>query len=149
MRRPHVGFALRVCNVRPAKGEKMVPDLGKSVQTISIVVGVVISILSFNFTRQKEAAARQAATAAPFLQLRQNLFLEALRAAAILTNPETHSREELIAAKKRFSELYVAELSMVESRDVQTKMVLLAAQVDPELTKFTPAQSAAYDLAHA
>jgi hypothetical protein len=124
-------------------------NLATLAQVLSVVVGVVISVLSFNATRQKEAVARQVEAAKPFLQLRQALYAEAVKAAAVLTNPGTHTQEELAAAKKRFCELYVAELSMVEAPEVEEKMVELAKQIDPELTKFTPAQSAAYDLAHA
>jgi hypothetical protein len=72
-----------------------------------------------------------------------------VKAAAVLANPDTHTPEELTAAKKRFRELYVSELSMVEAPEVESKMVALARQIDPELTTFTPAQQAAYDLAHA
>ena len=43
----------------------------------------------------------------------------------------------------------VSELSIVEASEVEQKMLDLAAQVYPELTKFTPAQTAAYNLAHA
>lgn len=119
------------------------------IQVVSVVVGVVISVRSFNYTKQKEAAAQQIEAAAPFLQLRQSLYLEAVKAAGILANPDTHTAEELATAKKRFSELYVSELSMVEAPEVESKMVALAAKVDPELTHLSPAQSAAYDLAHA
>jgi hypothetical protein len=117
-------------------------------QVLSVVVGVVITVLSFNTIWQKEAEARQLEAAKPFLQVRQNLYTEAVKA-AILANPDTHTQEELSAAKKRFGELYVSELSMVEAPEVEQKMLDLAAQVYPELTKFTPAQTAAYNLAHA
>jgi hypothetical protein len=123
--------------------------LATAAQVVSVVVAVVISILSFNYTRQKEAEARQAEAARPFLELRQRLYGEAVKAAAVLANPDTHTAEELTAAKKRFRELYVSELSMVEAPEVESMMVALAHQIDPEVTKFTPAQQAAYDLAHA
>jgi hypothetical protein len=127
----------------------MVSNLATSVQVLSVVVGVVISVLSFNAAKNKEAVARQIEASRPFLQLRQSLYTEAIKAAAILANPDTHTEVELVAAKKRFRELYVAELSMVEASEVEGKMVALAAQIDPELTKFTPAQRATYELAHA
>jgi len=38
---------------------------------------------------------------------------------------------------------------MVETRDVEAKMIGLAGAVDPELAKLTPAQDAALKLAHA
>jgi len=72
-----------------------------------------------------------------------------VKSAAVLANPDTHSVEEARAARRRFRELYVAELSMVESSEVEKKMVALATAIDPELTSLTPAQQAAYNLAHA
>lgn len=123
--------------------------LATAAQVTSVLVAVVISVLSFNQTRQKEAEARKAEAVKPFLELRQRLYGEAVKAAAVLTNPDTHTPEELVAAKKRFRELYVSELSMVEAPEVESKMVELANHIDPELIKLTPAQQAAYDLAHA
>ena len=130
-------------------GKTTFETVASTVQVLSVVVGVVISILSFNATRDKEAQAREAEAAKPFLQLRQNLYIEAVKAAAVLSNPETHSKEELAAAKKRFRELYVAELSMVEATEVESQMIKLAGSIDAQLVKLTPAQQAAYDLAHA
>lgn len=125
-------------------------------QTLSIVVGVVISILSFNEARRKEAEARKKEAEArkievakPFLELRQRLYGEALTAAGVLSNPDIHSSEELTAARKRFRELYVSELSMVEDPRVESKMVALARRIDPELLNLTEAQQAAFELAHA
>jgi hypothetical protein len=117
-------------------------------QILSVVVGVVIAVLSFNATRIKEAEALRLEAAKPFLQLRQNVYTEAVKAAAVLSNPETHTPDEISKAKKRFRELYVAELSMVESKQVEKNMVALAKVIDPPLASFTPAQKAAYDLSH-
>jgi hypothetical protein len=127
----------------------MLSNAATLAEVLSVVVGVVITVLSFNATRKKEAEARQLETAKPFLQLQQRLYTEAVKMAAILANPDTHTQEELSVAKKRFGELYVSELSMVEPPKVEKKMKALAAQIYPELTNFTPAQTAAYDLAHA
>jgi hypothetical protein len=118
-------------------------------QVLSVVVGVVISVMSFNAARAKEAEARRLEAAKPFLTLRQNLYADAVKQAAILANPEIHTQEELTAARKRFRDLYVAELSMVESATVETKMKELASVIDPPLATFTPAQDAAYNLSHA
>jgi len=120
----------------------------KTVQVISIIVGVVISIVSLNATREKDANARALEARKPFLELRQKLYLEALAAAGVLTNPQVHSTTEMENARKRFRELYVAELSMVESMDVEGEMVKLAMAIDPDLLKLTPDQDAAYKLAH-
>ena len=118
-------------------------------QVFSVVVGVVISVLSFNATRDKEAEARRLEAAKPFLTLRQNVYTEAVKAAAVLVNSEVHTPEDLAVAKKRFRDLYVAELSMVESQNVAQKMIALASVIDPPLASFTPAQNAAYNLAQA
>lgn len=118
-------------------------------QILSVVVGVVVSVLSFNATRQKEAEARKAEAVRPFMVLRQEIYRKTVETAAVLANPDTHTPEEVQKAKRDFRNLYVAELSMVEARDVENNMVALARQVDPELASFTPAQSAAYNLAHA
>jgi hypothetical protein len=75
--------------------------------------------------------------------------MEAVQQAGILANPSDHTADEMKAARRRFRELYVAELSMVESPWVETKMVELAKQIDPGLIPFTPAQKAAFDLSHA
>nr|WP_320015705.1 hypothetical protein [uncultured Desulfobacter sp.] len=75
--------------------------------------------------------------------------LEAAKTAAIIANPEGRSPDDLSKAKRRFRELYVAELTMVEDRDVEAKMVSLAKAVDPDLGKLTEGQRAALNLARA
>jgi len=120
-----------------------------TVQVMSVVAGVVISVMSFNATREKEAEARELEAAKPFFTLRQNLYSEAVKAAGVLANPEVHSKEEIANSRKRFRELYVAELTMVEAKEVEATMKAMAASVDPDLLKMTKAQIAAYNLAHA
>jgi hypothetical protein len=146
----------------------------KFVQVMSVIVGVVISVLSFSAARRadaqvrdKEAEARllelrryydqrtdelrkqQAEAARPFLALRQQRYAEVVEAAAVLANAGDHSPADLAKAKKRFRQLYVAELSLVEAQGVEQAMIDLATAVDPPLTRFTPAQNSAYRLAHA
>lgn len=122
-------------------------SLASTVQVVSVVIGVVISIWSFNAAREKEAEARSLEADRPFVELRRSTYLKAVKTAAIITNPEGRSPEDLSNAKRRFRELYVAELTMVEDPDVATKMVDLAKAVDPELANLTPSQSAALRLA--
>jgi hypothetical protein len=124
-------------------------EMASTVQVISVVIGVVISVLSFNATRLKEAEARALETDRPFVELRRSVYLEAVKTAAIIANPEGRSPDDLAKAKRRFRELYVAELTMVEDRDVEAKMVSLAKAVDPELSKLTVGQSAALHLSRA
>jgi len=132
-----------------AKNNQLLASLSTTAQVISVVIGVVISVLSFNSSREKEAEARKLEAMRPFLKLRQNFYKEAVEAAAVLTNPSVHSTEELQKAKKDFRDLYVARLSMVECPDVENKMIALAKVIDPELVSLNPQQHAAYDLAHA
>ena len=125
-----------------------VDGIAKTVQVLSVVAGVVVSVLSFNATREKEAEARRIEASKPFLDLRQKLYMEAVKAAAILSTPDGRTQEEMRAARRRFRELYVAELSMVESPEVERQMVELAKGIDPGLIPLNPAQQAAYSLAH-
>jgi hypothetical protein len=127
----------------------------KLVQVVSVVTGVVVSVLSFNAARDKEAEsrskeadARQVEARKPFIQLRQKLYQETLQTAAILANADIHTQSEVDAARKRFRNLYVAELSMVETKEVAGQMVKFATVVDPALTSMTGKQSAAFTLAH-
>ena len=122
--------------------------IAKLVSTLAVVAGVVVSVLSYSSAQEAQARARELEAAKPFLELRQRLYGEALAAAGVLANPKVHSAHELEAANRRFRSLYVAELSMVESPEVEAQMIALAAQVAPDLHEFTPAQTAAYDLAH-
>ena len=120
-----------------------------TVQVLSVVAGVVISVLSFNAARLKEAEARALEADKPFVELRRCVYLEAVKTVAIIANPEGRTQDELDKAKRRFRELYVAELTMVEDSDVASRMVSLAQAVDPELTNLTQPQMAALQLAQA
>lgn len=118
------------------------PIILDAVKALGVVGGVCFSVWSFNSTRVREAQK-------PFLELRQRLYMETVKQAGILANPDDHTAVEIADARRRFRDLYVAELSMVESTLVESHMVRLAEQIDPGLNPFTPAQDAAYDLSHA
>ena len=120
-----------------------------TVQVLSVVAGVVISVLSFNAARLKEAEARALEADKPFVELRRCVYLEAVKTVAIIANPEGRTQDELDKAKRRFRKLYVAELTMVEDSDVASRMVSLAQAVDPELTNLSQPQMAALQLAQA
>ena len=129
--------------------------ISTSVQVISVVAGVVISVLSFSKSQQKEAdvrileaETRRIEALAPFYKLRQQRYVEIAEVSAILVDAQLYTEEEIEIAKKRFRALYIVELSMVESGDVEKKMVKLASKVDPDLLTLTPAQQAAFDLSH-
>jgi L-ribulose-5-phosphate 3-epimerase UlaE len=127
----------------------------KIVQVVSVVTGVVVSVLSFNAAREKDAESRAKEAEArlveawkPFVQLRQKLYQDTIQTAAVLANSDIHTQAELEAAKKRFRNLYVAELSMVETPQVAGQMVQFAKVVDPALTSMSERQRAAYNLSH-
>lgn len=137
--------------------------ISQSIQVMAVVVGVVISVLSFNDAREAEsvargveaeaskidAEARRIEALAPFYQLRQERYVEISEVAAVLADLKLYSDTEVEEAKRRFRALYIVELSMVESGEVSSSMVKLAAIVAPELLKFTDSQSAAYSLSKA
>jgi hypothetical protein len=77
------------------------------------------------------------------------LYSEAVQTVGVLANPKDHSEEERKKAEKRFRELYVAELSLVEAADVEGEMVEFAGLVDQLIPDMDAKQSAAYELAHA
>jgi hypothetical protein len=129
--------------------ESIVKIVSELAGVVSVVFGTVMSVKSFNAAREKEAEARYAEAVKPFRELRQKRYLEAIRVAAVLSNHGLYEADEIKTAKKRFRELYVAELSMVETKAVAEHMIELAKTIDPELVSLTPAQTAALDLAHA
>ena len=110
-------------------------------QVLSIAVAAVVSVLSYTSARRFEASQ-------PFLTLRQRLYAEAIKEAGVLANPNDHTELEKAAAKKRFRELYVAELSMVENKKVETSMVHVASVIDPDLLYLTEPQRAVLNLAN-
>ena len=135
------------------EGRSLLEIAATTAQVLSVVAGVVISVRSFNASQDRDAVARIREADArclearkPFLTLRQTLYNEAVTSAAVLVNPEVHTADELLTAKKKFRDLYVAELSMVESPEVATAMVALAKIIDPPLVTFTGPQKLAFDL---
>jgi hypothetical protein len=119
-----------------------------TVQVLGVVVGIIISVLSFNSAREKEAQARIAEAEKPLQELRRTIYVEAVKTAGVIATPAARSVAEIDAAKRRFRELYVAELGMVELPGVESAMVAFAKVVDPELLELTPAQIAALNLSH-
>jgi hypothetical protein len=94
-----------------------------------------------------EQAARE--TLRPFLQLRQERYMEAVRSAGVLVSPQAHTPDELKQAHKRFFELYWGELSLVEDTNVSAAMVALGRLIDAKAMAGTEAQRASLALAHA
>jgi hypothetical protein len=149
------------------KGENQsrVSEFATLIQVISVLVASVLSIWSFNDVRKKEADARifeaqryqqqredeahrqMIDSAKPFLEIRQQKYMEAIKVAGVLANPKDHTPQEIKAAEKRFGELYWAELSLVEARNVESSMAYLADSLG-KFSDFTPQQQAAIDLAH-
>ena len=135
------------------------------IQVLAVVAGVVISILSFNYTRDRELQVRAAEAeryknqredeeerrrveaAKPFLEMRQQKYMEAIKVAGVLSTPDDHTPAEIKAAEKRFSELYYAELALVESKDTEAAMIALADSLG-RLANPTPQQQETLRLAH-
>src|SRR5688572_5773566 len=101
-------------------------SIGNFIATISVVVGIVISVLNFRIAKEAEAESRKIEAAKPFLELRQKLYLEALTNASILASKNLHTDDEVSKARKRFAELYWGELSLIEEASIEASMVAVA-----------------------
>ena len=101
-------------------------SIGNFITTISVVVGIVISVLNFRIAKEAEAESRKIEAAKPFLELRQKLYLEALTNASILASKNLHTDDEVTKATKRFAELYWGELSLIEEASIEASMVAVA-----------------------
>ena len=102
----------------PQNTETIVGIISQFVQSLSVIIGVVISVLSFNSARNQESEARQkeadtrlfelkkyhdsrldeerkqqVEAAHPFLLIRQKYYLEAIQTAAILSNSDPDLRK--------------------------------------------------------
>jgi hypothetical protein len=134
------------------------------IQVMTVVAGVVISILSFNFTRtvnwrserlkQRNTQIKEAMSLNVGVSRRQSHFskcarkyMEAIKVAGVLATPADRTKGEITAAKKRFAELYYAELALVESKDTETAMISLASSLGM-LSDPTPEQQETLQLAH-
>jgi hypothetical protein len=123
-------------------------SLERFITTITIIAGVIISVNNLKITTVKNSESRKIEASAPFLKLRQELYLEALKNASILATKDLHTEEEVKQAKKRFSELYWGELSLIEESSIEADMIAIA--MSENLTdSITPTQKASYALAHA
>jgi hypothetical protein len=123
-------------------------SLATFVTTISVIAGIVLSVMNFRIAKEKEAESRKIEAAKPFLELRQKLYLEALKSASILASKHLHTEDEIIAARKRFSELYWGELSLIEEHSIERGMMGVA-RAENLLDTFFTTQSKTYELAHA
>jgi hypothetical protein len=146
--------------------QSRVQEFATLIQVLSVIVASILSVWSFNEARKKEADARilevikyqqqredelrkqRIEAAKPFLEIRQQKYMEAIKVAGILANPGDHTPQELKEAEKRFSELYWAELSLVEAREVESTMKSMATALR-KYERPTPEQEAAIKLAHA
>ncbi len=124
-----------------------IKSLGAFITTISVVVGIVISVMNFRIAKEKEAESIKIETAKPFLELRQKLYLEALNNASVLASKELHTEEEVVKAKKRFAELYWGELSLIEERSIEATMMAIA-DAEHLTDSITTTQQNVYALAH-
>ncbi|SFF07433.1 hypothetical protein SAMN05518672_11577 [Chitinophaga sp. CF118] len=126
---------------------ELIKSIGSFITVISVVVGIVISVMNFRIAKEKEAESRKIEAAKPFLELRQKLYLDALNNASILASKDLHTEEEVAKAKKRFSELYWGELSLIEESEIEG-MMMAVARAENLTDDPTPTQIATYNLAH-
>ena len=122
--------------------------LATLITTLGVIVGIVISVINFKTAKERESDARKIEASKPFLELRQQLYIEALNNASILASKSLHTKDEVAKAKKRFLELYWGELSLVEEKDIEGKMIAVARAEGIADTP-TATQNATYYLAHA
>lgn len=108
--------------------ETTIKHLSTTATIISVVTGVVISVLTYKAAADRDAKTRKMEAARPFLELRQKLYVEALNTAAVLASPSYHDSTEIAKAKKRFLELYWGELVLVENKGIDTLMVDIARE---------------------
>ena len=120
----------------------------KVAQSLSIIAGIAVSVVTYWSTREKESLTRRIEAQAPFLKLRQQRYVEIGEVVAKLVSNAPES-EDYKKAKTRFRELYIVELTMVESPEVASQMVKLARFVDPKLLELQPQERIALDLAGA
>jgi hypothetical protein len=120
--------------------------IGSLIATVSVIIGVVITVMNLKLAREKEAESRKIEATTPFLKLRQEIYLDALKNASILASKQLHS--EVKSARKRFTELLWGESSLIEETSIEAYMTAIA---DSENLRdsITPTQKASYDLAHA
>jgi hypothetical protein len=101
--------------------------------------------------RARTAETRLLESRKPFLELQLRLYFDAARVAGVLIT-ETFNSPDWEEAVKRFWSLYWAELSVVESKAVETAMFRLGEAIKIYTKEGgkdkSDLQSAAYDLAH-
>ncbi|MFO0941762.1 MAG: hypothetical protein U0930_13480 [Pirellulales bacterium] len=120
----------------------------KLIQALSVIIGVAVSVVTYYSAREKEALARQIEAQAPFLKLRQERYVEIGQVVATLVSHEPQTKE-YASALTRFRELYIIQLTMVESPEVASKMVELAHEIDPSLLNLKKSERIALGLAGA
>jgi hypothetical protein len=103
--------------------------------------------------RQKEARTRLIEGQKPFLELQLRLYMETAQVAGQLVTFEWNS-DQWKNSRQRFWALYWSELSMVESKDVETAMeqfgeALITYERMPDEVSQHALQIRAYHLAHA
>ena len=119
------------------------PIILDAVKALGVVGGVCFSVWSFNSTRVRRGDRSHFLSSARgciWKQLSKQGFWQTLTITL-------QSKSQMPDGD--FVELYVAELSMVESTLVESHMVRLAERSTPGLNPFAPTQDAAYDLSHA
>lgn len=145
---------------RRKRAERWLGYVGGLATVIAVSIGIFTSVASFNdakrkeavardqeaLARQKEAEARQAEAMRPFVEMRRQRYVEILQVVGTLAAQE-QDPEKLQKAKRRFWELYWAELTLVEDKDIEKAMMGLGKLLDPNMEP-SELQQQTYRFAH-
>lgn len=88
---------------------------------LSVMIGIMLSIASFALARHREDETRRQALLQPSLELRRNRYLDILSTLGKIAADDQDDKT-LVEAKRRFWELYWADLSLVEDDEVKKAM---------------------------
>ena len=145
---------------RRKRAERWLGYAGGLATVIAVCIGIFSSIAAFNdakrneavardqeaLARQKEAEAREAEAMRPFIEMKRQRYVEILQVVGTLAAPD-QDPVKTTKAKRRFWELYWAELTLVEDKDIEKAMKDLGALFEPNL-KPSELQGQTYRFAH-
>lgn len=96
----------------------------KTSGAIVTIAGIVGSVITFLYNSWQDVETRRLEARKPFLEEQLRLYTEAAQTVAILASVDRES-PEFAEAEKRFWTLYWGELSLVESPNVESAMVMM------------------------
>jgi len=118
----------------------------KILTLLGAVVTFAWGVHQFFSNQRAQAETRRIEATKPFLDRQLKLYTEATQAAATIATSD--SKDEIIAAQKRFWSLYWGELALVEDKRVEAAMVQLGQALEKGATG-KEVQGLSLRLAHA